>query len=69
MNKDKGHIEEELFNKLDVPFKLSKEEVWESLSKKIDEQALEKKSTKIISISWVRYTAAAVICLLIGLCS
>ena len=67
MNKDKGHIEEELFNKLDVPFKLSKEEVWESLSKKIDEQALEKKSTKIISISWVRYAAAAVICLLIGL--
>ena len=67
MNKDKGHIEEELFNKLDVPFRQSKEEVWESLSKKIDEQNAEQKTTKVISISWVRYAAAAVICLLLGL--
>ena len=61
------HIEEQLFNKLDVPFRQSKEEVWETLSKKIDEQRVEHRPAKVIPTSWIRYAAAAVICLLIGL--
>ncbi len=67
MRPEKEHIEEELFKKLDVPFRQSKDEIWDVLSKKIDDDKSEQKPTRIISLSWVRYAAAAVICLLVGL--
>jgi len=59
--------ETEFFEKVDVPFQESKEELWANFSKKIDfdgiseKQIESKKNTKIISMIFYRVAAAVII--------
>lgn len=53
---------DDIFSKLEVPYSKSKDDVWESLSAKIESQSKQKKSKKIVL--YVKYMAAAVVALL-----
>lgn len=63
MNDNDKHLQ--FLNKLESPFDTSKDELWD----KIAERTIEKRKTKTIQLSWLKYSAAAVVALLIGLTS
>lgn len=64
MDKNEEHIEqnflpnqhEKLFKKLDVSFSESKEDIWEQLEQKIDEQPVQK---KVIALNWKTISSMA----------
>lgn len=72
MNQNNNHIDltplpkkhEELFSKMDIPFKKTKAEAWEELSNKIDfDKPLPK--GKQVYLTWQRLTAVAAVVLLV----
>ncbi len=54
------------FEKVELPFEKSKEEIWDIISDKIDEPVVESPKVKVISLSWVKIMAAAMVFLLVG---
>lgn len=68
MRSNGNHInreEESLFQKLEVPYSESKEQIWDKLSEKITTPTAVKE-TKVIPLNWFKMTAAAAAVLLIG---
>ncbi|HIA36109.1 MAG TPA: FecR family protein [Flavobacteriales bacterium] len=69
MRSNENHInreEESLFQKLEVPYNESKEQIWDKLSEKINAPAAPVKETKIIPMHWFKMAAAAAAVLLFG---
>ena len=61
MNDNNKHIDSDFFSKASIPFKESKEEIWEKLSNKLTEAP--KAKTKVISMTWFKLAAAVLILL------
>lgn len=72
MNNKDTHINQDhpgkdnFLRKIDIPFEQSKEEIWDTLSDKLTEPARIKPETKIISMTWFKVAAAAVVIILVG---
>ncbi len=64
-NNNKHTNPENIFKKIDIPFKDSKEEIWDILSDKISDKPQIIPKTKVISMTWLK-VAAASIAILIG---
>ncbi len=59
--------EEKLFwDKTEVPFKRSSNQVWDELSQQLNDSEETKPEPKIVPMNWFRLAAAAVVALLIG---
>jgi transmembrane sensor len=66
-NKNIEEQEKELFSQLKPNYAKSKEDVWSAFEKTISkDQTVQKKKTRAIRLTWVKYTAAASILMIIG---
>ena len=67
-NKNIEEKEKELFSQLKPIYTKSKEDVWSTLEKTIEqEQTVQKKRTRTIRLVWIKYASAASIIIVIGL--
>jgi ferric-dicitrate binding protein FerR (iron transport regulator) len=65
ISEEENSEQQEFFKKVEIPFTRSKEEVWDTLSKKIEKEDFVQAQGKLISMVWYQ-VAAAVVILLVG---
>jgi transmembrane sensor len=63
ISKNEQMKDNHLLNKVGISFSKSKEEVWETLIEKIDDNFTEKPKGKLIQLTWVKLAAASVVLL------
>jgi transmembrane sensor len=66
MKNNLQHNETNFLKGSEVPFKKSKEDIWEKLSGNIDFDKTPKKQSKLISLNWFKIASAAVMLIICG---